>query len=55
LVHLQYLATSSLRLTVALQWMWTYWTGKRGSRLIVNHHASDSMKDAELTAMKPAA
>ena len=36
-VHLQFLATSSLRLTVFLQWIWTYCTGQRGSRLIVNH------------------
>jgi len=54
-VHLQFLATSSLRLSVFLQWVWTYLTGQRGSRLIVNHHASDSMKAAELTAHKPAA
>ena len=38
-IHLQFLATSSLRLTVFLQWVWTYITGQRGSRLIVNHHA----------------
>jgi NADH dehydrogenase FAD-containing subunit len=41
-VHLQFLATSSLRLTVLLQWIWTYMTGQRGSRLIVNHHGSDT-------------
>ncbi|MEY2394262.1 MAG: hypothetical protein QOF94_607, partial [Acidobacteriaceae bacterium] len=40
-VHLQFLATSSLRLGVFLQWIWTYVTGQRGSRLIVNHHGSD--------------
>ena len=39
-VHLQFLATSGLRLSVFLQWTWTYVTGRRGSRLIVNHHAS---------------
>jgi NADH dehydrogenase len=39
-VHLQFLATSSLRVTVFLQWVWTYLTSQRGSRLIVNHHAS---------------
>ena len=39
-VHLQFLATSGLRLSVFLQWIWTYLTGQRGSRLIVNHHAS---------------
>jgi NADH dehydrogenase len=46
-VHLQFLATSSLRLTVFLQWVWTYFTGQRGSRLIVNHHAPQPAKAAE--------
>ena len=40
-VHLQFLATSSLRLSVFLQWVWTYVTGQRGSRLIINHRGSD--------------
>jgi NADH dehydrogenase FAD-containing subunit len=40
-VHLQFLATSSLRLTVFLQWIWTYLTGQRGSLLIVNHHGAE--------------
>ena len=39
-VHLQFLATSSLRLTVFLQWVWTYVTGQRGDRLIVNHRSA---------------
>jgi NADH dehydrogenase FAD-containing subunit len=39
-VHLQFLATSGLRLSVFLQWIWTLVTGQRGSRLIVNHHGS---------------
>jgi NADH:ubiquinone reductase (H+-translocating) len=47
LVHLQFLATSSLRLTVFLQWVWTYFTGQRGSRLIVNHHAPQPAKAAQ--------
>src|SRR6204780_5416 len=34
-VHLQYLGQSSLRVSVFLQWIWTYLTGQRGSRLIV--------------------
>jgi NADH dehydrogenase FAD-containing subunit len=38
-VHLQFLAQSSLRVSVFVQWMWTYITGQRGSRLIVNHSA----------------
>jgi NADH:ubiquinone reductase (H+-translocating) len=54
-VHLQFLATSSLRLSVLLQWVWTYVTGKRGSQIIVNHHASDSVKEEEATTVKPAA
>ncbi len=40
-VHLQFLATSSLRVSVFVQWMWTWITGQRGSRLIVNHHGSE--------------
>jgi NADH:ubiquinone reductase (H+-translocating) len=39
-VHLQFLATSGLRLSVFLQWIWTFLTGQRGSRLIVDHRAS---------------
>src|SRR5467141_1867902 len=42
-VHLQFLGTSSLRVSVFVQWVWTYITGQRGSRLIVNHHASESV------------
>jgi NADH:ubiquinone reductase (H+-translocating) len=54
-VHLQFLATSSLRLSVLLQWVWTYVTGKRGSQLIVSHHGADSMKAAERSSATPAA
>jgi len=43
-VHLQFLATSSLRLSVFLQWTWTYLTGQRGDRLIVNHQDSNVAK-----------
>jgi NADH dehydrogenase FAD-containing subunit len=34
-IHIHFLAQSSLRLTVFLQWLWTFLTGQRGSRLIV--------------------
>jgi NADH dehydrogenase len=34
-VHLQFLATLNLRVSVFVQWVWTYITGQRGSRLIV--------------------
>jgi NADH:ubiquinone reductase (H+-translocating) len=53
-VHLQFLATSSLRLTVFLQWVWTYVTGQRGCRLIVNHHGSEPGKPATDSATKAA-
>jgi NADH:ubiquinone reductase (H+-translocating) len=53
-IHLQFLATSSLRLTVFLQWVWTYFTGQRGSRLIVNHHGSQPAKAAENVSSRPA-
>jgi NADH dehydrogenase FAD-containing subunit len=54
-VHLQFLATSSLRLSVFLQWAWTYVTGQRGSRLIVNHYGPQPGKAAEVAPRKPAA
>jgi NADH:ubiquinone reductase (H+-translocating) len=43
-VHLQFLAQSSLRVSVFVQWVWTYLTGQRGSRLIVNHHGVEQAK-----------
>jgi NADH dehydrogenase FAD-containing subunit len=36
-VHVEFLAESSLRATVLLQWLWSYVTNQRGSRLIVDH------------------
>jgi hypothetical protein len=41
-VHLQFLAQSNLRVSVFLQWVWTYLTGQRGSRLIVNYYGTES-------------
>ena len=41
-VHLEFLAQSNLRVSVFVQWVWTYLTGQRASCLIVNHHASTS-------------
>lgn len=54
-VHLQFLATSSLRLAVFLQWMWTYLTGQRGDRLIVEHHKSEHRATAPDTSTQAAA
>jgi len=45
-IHLQFLAQSSLRMSVFLQWAWTYITGQRGSRLIVNHHGAELARPA---------
>jgi len=53
-VHLQFLATSSLRLTVFLQWIWTYLTGQRGDRLIVHHHAPPASTPERDTAKQSA-
>ncbi len=38
-VHLEFLGNSNLRVSVFVQWVWTYLTGQRGSRIIVHHHA----------------
>jgi NADH:ubiquinone reductase (H+-translocating) len=43
-VHLEFLAQSSLRVSVFVQWVWTYLTGQRGSRLIVNHHGAEGAR-----------
>jgi NADH:ubiquinone reductase (H+-translocating) len=42
LIHLQFLAQSSLKVSVFVQWVWTYCTGQRGSRLIVKHRTLPS-------------
>jgi NADH dehydrogenase FAD-containing subunit len=49
-IHLQFLATSSLRVSVFVQWVWTYLTGQRGSRLIVNHRSCDPTKPKSETS-----
>jgi NADH:ubiquinone reductase (H+-translocating) len=40
-VHLQFLAQSNLRVSVFLQWVWTYLTGGRGALLIMKHRTAD--------------
>ena len=54
-VHLEFLATSSLRVSVFVQWVWTYLTGQPGSRLIVNHHPTEHVvpKPSPQTAAPP--
>jgi uncharacterized membrane protein YjjP (DUF1212 family) len=52
-VHLQFLAQSNLRVSVFVQWVWTYVTGQRGSRLIVNHYGAERAKSvADGSALK---
>ena len=41
-IHIAFLAQLGLRISVFLQWAWLLATGERGSRLIVNHHPSES-------------
>jgi NADH dehydrogenase FAD-containing subunit len=52
-VHLQFLAESSLRVSVFVQWVWIYLTGQRGSRLIVNHYGEQfsTAKDQQMASM----
>ena len=45
-VHIEFLGQSSLRVSVFVQWVWTYLTGQRGSRLIVNYQGTEPLKPA---------
>jgi len=59
-VHIMFLAQPGLRLSVSLQWMWTFLTRQRGSRLIVDHHGfvpqagAAEIPPARVTASKQA-
>jgi len=46
-VHLQFLGQSNLRVSVFLQWVWTYLTGQGGSWLIVNHYGPELVRKPE--------
>jgi NADH dehydrogenase FAD-containing subunit len=41
-VHLYFLGSPNLRMTVFIQWMWTFITGQLGSRLILDLHRGRS-------------
>ena len=45
-IHITFLAQLSLRISVILQWAWLFLTGQRGSQLIVNYQASESIPKA---------
>jgi hypothetical protein len=40
------LAESNLRVSVFLQWVWSYVTGRRGSRLILDRNATSTASGA---------
>src|SRR6266481_1204497 len=52
-VHLEFLAEHNLRVSVFVQWLWTFVTGQRGSRLIVDHVGSEPAKS--IPAIAPSA
>jgi len=55
-IHIQFLANTNLRFSVLLQWAWTFVTGQRGSRLIVNHYRAEPAAAAVSAAVRaPAA
>ena len=45
-IHITFLAQLSLRISVFLQWAWLFFTGQRGSRLIVNYQQSEPAQTA---------
>lgn len=49
-IHLEFLAQSSLRVSVFVQWVWTYLTDQRGSRIIINYHAAPVGPPTEASA-----
>jgi len=50
-VHIMFLAQRGLRISVFLQWIWTYFTNQRGARLIVNHHGPAAEKPTAETQL----
>ena len=38
-VHLAFLAQRNMRVSVLMQWAWSYLTASRGARLIIDHHS----------------
>jgi NADH dehydrogenase len=52
-IHLQFLAQASLRISVFLQWVWTYVTGQRGSRIIISPFEVASVAKPTTRTAKP--
>ena len=53
LIHIQFLAQLSLRISVFLQWAWLFLTGHRASRLIVNYQQSEPGPTASFPQSAP--
>ena len=53
-VHLEFLAQPGLRVSVFVQWLWTFVTGQRGSRLIVDRAGSKPGKSIPAVALSAA-
>jgi hypothetical protein len=51
-VHLEFLAEHNLRVSVFVQWVWTFVTGQCGFRLIVDHAGSEPARS--IAAIVPA-
>jgi NADH dehydrogenase FAD-containing subunit len=47
MIHVLFLAQPALRLSVFMQWVWTFLTGQRGARLIVRHRASGGLTERQ--------
>jgi NADH dehydrogenase len=43
-IHLRFLAQRNLRFSVFMAWTWSYFTGGRGARIIVNPHTVEPVK-----------
>ena len=54
-IHLQFLAQANLRVSVFLQWVWTYLTGRRGSCLIVMPYRAPASPIAANSPVAPRA
>src|SRR5262249_10946039 len=50
-IHITFLAQLSQKISVFLQWAWLFLTGQRGSRLIVNYHASEAAPTPSVRAI----
>ncbi|MET0412584.1 MAG: NAD(P)/FAD-dependent oxidoreductase [Polyangiaceae bacterium] len=52
-IHILYLARASQRVSVFMQWVWTYLTQQQGSRLIVNPREAGAQPSTEAARARP--